>query len=97
MMLYGVARIHHVTVINVHDLLDEIALIEQAAALIDVLRSDAVDGLLGVEIGLVFARAPRAAQCTLARRCFKGGNLAGACSGSNPRLSRTVNGHLYVF
>ncbi len=57
------ARIHHVTVINVHDLLDEIALIEQAAALIDVLRSDAVDGLLGVEIGLVFARAT--ARCTV--------------------------------
>jgi hypothetical protein len=62
------ARIHLVTVIHVHDLLDEIALIEQVAALVDILRLDAVDGRLVVEVGLVLAQAT--ARYTLARRCF---------------------------
>ncbi len=34
-----------------HDLLDKLALVEQAAALVGVLREDGVVGLLGVEVG----------------------------------------------
>ncbi len=34
-----------------HDLLDELALVEQAAALVGVLGEDGVEGLLGVEVG----------------------------------------------
>ena len=36
-----------------HDLLDELALVEQAAALVGILREDAVEGLLGVKVGSV--------------------------------------------